>query len=133
VLSLGDNGKAVMNKVTGEKIIEIGGERYVMRFTWRVLSELEQKYGDKPNLFDPVVIADFAAGGMRKKHPEMTAEKIMELSPPLIPCANAVQEALKWAYFGPGEMPQMDDVKKNRMMVGLLQRIAQRFKQESRP
>jgi hypothetical protein len=57
----------------------------------------------------------------------------MELSPPLIPFANAVQEALKWAYFGAGDMPLQDDVKKNRQTDGWLTRIAQRFSRGYRP
>jgi hypothetical protein len=122
-----------MNKITGDKVIEIDGQKYVMRFTWRVLSEIEQKYGDKPNLFDPEVIATVAAGALSKRYPDMTAERIMELSPPLIPFANAVQEALKWAYFGAGDMPLQDDVKKNRQTDGWLTRIAQRFSRGYRP
>jgi hypothetical protein len=111
-----------MNPVTGEKAIRIAGVDYVMRFTWRALAEVEAKHGDSPNLFNPEVVASVASAGMRDRHPEMTAERIMDLSPPLVPFAHSVQEALKWAYLGPMESIIGEDggsVKKNRMADGL--------------
>lgn len=122
-----------MNPVTGEKIIDIEGRKYVLRFTWRVLSEIEQKYGDKPNLFDPEIIAFVGAAGLRARHPEITAEWILDTSPPLVPFAGAVQEALQWAYFGPDKPPSSGDVKKNRPTVGWLRHIAQRLGRGFRP
>jgi len=104
-----------MNPITGEKIIKINGHDYVMRFNWRALAEIEAKYGDTPNFFNPEVLAFLAAAGLRERHPEMTAEKITELSPPLVLFSVAVQEALKWAYVGNETIPakDKDDVKKN--------------------
>ncbi len=113
-----------MNPITGEKIININGIDYVMRFTWRGLSEIEHKYGDNPNLFDPETIANVAAIGLRDRHEEMTAERIMDLSPPLIPFAKSVQMAIQWAYFGAEAIPKGDDtVKKNLKAGGLSERI----------
>lgn len=104
-----------MNPITGEYQIEIGGNIYWLRFTWRAISEIEAKYGEKPNLFDPEVIAYIAAAGLKAKHPEMTAEKILDLSPPLVPFAQAIQQALQWAYFGKSIMPpeKSEEIKKN--------------------
>jgi len=104
-------------KITGEKIVEINGERYTLRFTWRALSEIEEKFGQNPNMFDPEVVAAMAEAGFKEKHPDLTAEKILELSPPLIPFAKAVQDAFKYAYFGNEPMP--DEVKK-KTKTGLL-------------
>ena len=114
-----------MNKITGEKTVVIGGQGYTMRYTWKALAEVEEKYGDKPNLFNPEVIACVASAGMRDRHPEMTAEEIMRLSPPLIPFARDVQLALQWAYFGAEAIPKDDDapVKKNRPAGGLWRRF----------
>ena len=57
----------------------------------------------------------------------MTMERIKELSPPLIPFANQVHLAMKYAYFGNSKEKQDDkpeDVKKNdRKRVGLWQHI----------
>jgi len=95
-----------MNPVTGEKEVTMGGQRYVLRFTWRALAEIEKKHGEHPDMFDPETVASVAAAGMRERHPDMTSERIMDLSPPLVPFARAVQEALAWAYFGGEAVPE---------------------------
>jgi hypothetical protein len=95
-----------------------------MRFTWKALAEIAEKHGDNPNLFKPEIVADIAAAGLRDKHPEYTAERIMDLSPPLVVFAKDVQEAIQWAYFGAEAIPEDDgSVKKNRLRAGLWQRI----------
>jgi hypothetical protein len=112
-----------MNPITGEKAISINGEKYTLRYTWKALSEIEAKHGDNPNLFSPDVVADVAAAGLRNKHPEMTAERIKELSPPLVPFAKSIQQALQWAYFGNESIAtNADGVKKNPLTGGLWMR-----------
>ena len=69
------------------KFLTINGQRYQIRFSWDALQEINGKHGDGPNMFNPDVVASIAAIGMAKYHPEMTAQKIKELSPPLIPFA----------------------------------------------
>lgn len=121
-----------MNPVTGEKILEIGGRELVMRFDWRALSEVEKKFGDKPNLFDPETVAAVAEAGLRPRHPDMTAKRIIELSPPLVPFANAVQTALQWAYFGAEAVPKLEEGSKKKSLRrgdGLWKRIARRLRQ----
>lgn len=123
-----------MIPATGEKIITINGEPYTIRFTWRALAEIEHKHGDNPNLFDPDVIASVAAAGFKEKHPDMTPERIAELSPPLMPFVRDVQQALQWAYFGtesaPTEKEQKEGVKKNLKADGLFSRFVRLFKGE---
>lgn len=114
-----------MNPITGEQEIDIAGKKYILRFDWQALSELQAKHGDAPNLFNAEVVASVASIGLRK-YPEMTAERIKELSPPLIPFANSVQRAIQYAYFGGEALPKDDDVKKNRPKAGLLQRLLRR-------
>lgn len=116
-----------MNPVTGEKEIEIAEDKYILRFDWKALSEIEQKYGEKPNMFDAEVVAGVAATGLRGKHPDMTAERIMELSPPLVPFAHAVQQALQWAYFGPEAVPADLKKKTGRSTVGRSSLFARLF------
>lgn len=89
-----------MNPVTGQKKVEIDGKPYVLRFTWAALAEVEAKHGENPNLFRPDVLASVAESGFRQFHPELTAERIMELSPPIVVFAKSVQEAIQWACFG---------------------------------
>ena len=117
-----------MNPITGEKIITINGQGYVMRFTWRALSEIEAKYGDSPNLFSADVLSHVGSVGLRDSHPEMTPERLMDLSPPLMPFCAAVKEAIQWAYFGTEPIPQTSagEVKKNRL-AGMWSRLIKRL------
>ncbi len=116
-----------MNPLTGEKIIQIQGKPHVLRYTWRAVAEVTRKYGDNPNLFDPEIIANVAAAGLREKHPDMTAERIMEISPPLVPFAKDVQEALTWAYFGAEGVTNTKDVKKKSPEIGFWKRFKALF------
>ena len=118
-----------MNPITGEKVISLDGKRMVLRYTWRAIAEVEAKHGDKPELFEAGTVASIAAIALREKHPEYTAERIMELSPPLIPFARDVQEALQWAYFGKEIPPAAtDEQKKSRLKGGLWQRLKRWFR-----
>lgn len=116
-----------MNKVTGLAKVDICGEKYSIRFDWDALAAVTEAHGDSPNLFSPDIVASVAAIGMRKYHPDMTHEKIRELSPPLIPFAHAVQQALQWAYFGAEGLPKNDGEKKSRWTAGLWRRIKRLF------
>ena len=109
--------------ITGEKRIKIDGKTYFLRYTWKALAEVAEKYGDSPNLFQPETVAFVGSAGLRERHPEITPEKIMELSPPLIPFANDVQQALQWAYFGDKGVPEDGDVKKKRTLIGWCRRL----------
>ncbi len=58
-------------------------------------------------LFDagPAALSVILSVGMKKHHPEMTPEKVMELSPPIFPARKAIDAALEVAYFGPDGAP----------------------------
>ena len=114
-----------MNPVTGEARIDICGTAYTIRFDWAALAEISRAHGDSPNLFSPEIVASVAAVGMRRHHPDITAERIMELSPPLVPFAESVQRSLQWAYFGP-EDPPKEGQKKSPQKTGWWQRLRQR-------
>jgi len=103
------------------KFLTINGQRYQIRFSWDALQEINEKHGDGPNMFNPDVVASIAAIGMVKYHPGMTAQKIKELSPPLIPFAKETQAALQWAYFGDEGLPKesASGEKKSLIPVGL--------------
>jgi hypothetical protein len=116
--------------ITGQKKTKINGKSYFLRFNWKALAELAGKYGDYPNLFEPETVAFIGSAGLREQHPEMTQEKIVGLSPPLIPFANDVQEALKYAYFGDQPVPTDDGVKKKSTLTGWFRRIVRRLWRE---
>ena len=119
--------------ITGMKRTDVDGKSYSLRYTWAVLAEVAEKYGDSPNLFDPETVAFVGSAGLRERHPEMTPEKIMELSPPLIPFTNDVQQALQWAYFGDKGVPEDDGdgVKKKRTLIGWIRHIGRRLSRGS--
>lgn len=112
--------------IIGTKRIDIDGKPYYLRFNWAALAEIAGKYGDSPNLFDVETVAFVGSAGLRERHPEMTPERIMELSPPLVPFANDVQQALQWAYFGNQGIPKSDDIKKKWDLIGWIKRIKMR-------
>lgn len=112
------------NPITGHRTVEIDGQELTLRYTWKAIAEVEAKYGDAPNLFDPETVANVAAAGLRDTHPEYTPERILELSPPFIPFVKAIQDALQIAYFGAIATPEGGDtVKKNRLTGGWLRLI----------
>jgi hypothetical protein len=120
------------NPVTGERQVSINGKQYALRFTWAALAEIEQKHGENPSLFNPEVLASVAASGFVHRHPELTAEAIMELSPPIVPFAVAVQEAIRWANFGPEGPPESKAAEKKSLhrADGLCSRIRGLFRKE---
>lgn len=103
----------MMNAITGAVEVSISGQLYTLRFDWDGLAAMEAAHGENPNLFDVDVVASIAAIGFHQHHPELTAARIKELSPPLLPFALLVQQALQWAYFGPEGIPEEpEDAKK---------------------
>lgn len=114
--------------ITGLRVTKINGKSYYMRFTWAALAEVSHKYGENPNLFDPETASFVGSAGMRGNHPEMTPEKIMVLSPPLVPFADDVQKALTWAYFGDQGIPvDGKNEKKKLTLIGLVNRFVRRL------
>lgn len=113
----------MINRITGHAEVEIAGKVYTVRFTWAAIAEIQERFGDGPNMFNPDTVAGVAAIGFRNYHPELTAERIKELSPPLVPFAKAIQEALQWAYFGPDTPPSEGAEKKSQVPGGLLMRL----------
>lgn len=117
-----------MNPITGESEVEIAGRKYTIRYDWSCLAEIESVHGDNPNMLNPDTVASVAAIGLKKKHPEMTAEKIKEISPPLVPFAKSVQDAMQYAYFGNEAIPKDGEKKSVRQRDGLFQRIKKLLK-----
>ncbi len=112
--------------ITGAKNTKINGQSYSLRFSWAALAEVAQEYGESPDLFDPKVLAFVGSAGLREKHPEMTTERLIEMSPPLVPFANDVQQALTWAYFG-DKTPIGGDVKKKLPLIGWISHTVKRL------
>lgn len=90
-----------MNQLTGECPVDLGGQTYTLRFVWAAVAEVQAAYGDDPQLDDLPTLAAVAAAGLRASHPEMTAERLAELSPPILPLQQAIRRAWEFAWCGP--------------------------------
>jgi hypothetical protein len=60
------------------------------------------KLGEVINATDPNSFAELLAICLRRHHPEMTAEEIFRLSPPVVPAATAIVRAFEYHQHGPG-------------------------------
>lgn len=92
-----------MSAYDGAVPVRLGEQDYTLRFDWAALAEVKQAHGDEPDLLDLSVLASVASLGFRARHPELTPERLAELSPPVWPLTRAIQQAYRWAYFGPEE------------------------------
>lgn len=98
------------NPTRGMRSVSINGLVYILQFTWDELSRVEAEYGEKgPDLSDIEVLANVASIGFSARHPEVTPEKIRELSPPVFVLHGAVTDALKYAYWGDASVPVTAD------------------------
>ena len=97
------------NAHTGTVTIEAGGGAVRLRFDWEAVADLHGLYGKEWEAevsrilseFDGVEISKILA--IASEHDE---KWWMEASPPFIPVAQAIQEALRVAFFGAGEIDQ---------------------------
>jgi len=97
------------NPLKGEGAILLDGKSYPLRFTWSALAELQEKYPSGFNTARTDVLADLIAWGLRHVAPELTPEKIMDLSPPMIESIEAVNKALMIAYYGEKGPPKTEE------------------------
>lgn len=88
------------NPITGVTSLPLDGKLFKIVYDWNALAQISRKYGDDANLFDPAILAEIAAIGLQKHHPDMTADRITELSPPIVNVITVVHNALNVAYFG---------------------------------
>ena len=94
------------NKYTGATPLMLNGKKYTLVFDWRALAKLRSQFNDKDisNLLNEGQIGDIAAIvaiGLEKHHDHMTAETVIEISPPLMTTLESLDDALTFAYFGP--------------------------------
>jgi hypothetical protein len=115
----------------GDVTLIINGQSCVLRYDWRAIRDLIQDIGTD---FD-TVIANASAGyetpviaaalnvGLKRHHPgEYTVDKIMDLSPPLIPAMRAVNDAMMVSFYG-STTPPDDPEKKTPIRSWILKMI----------
>lgn len=93
------------NKITGEVMLKMGGVDYTLQYTWRAQAKLNALLENNDidvvlNGSDPEKLAAIITFGLEKHHPEITADFILEQSPPLIPTVTTLIKALNYARFG---------------------------------
>lgn len=98
------------NAYLGEVEVELGGKTCRLCLPWKALAEIKTTLGEDAlatleNVSDVEKLAKILEIGLRKYNPEMTAEAIIELSPPIMTVTTALNLALTYALFG-GETPE---------------------------
>lgn len=94
------------NKYLGEFKTILLGMDCLLVYDWKAISAIHSKFGREKmaNLFNnatPEEIAEIFAIGLQKHQPHITAEFIMEKSPPIVQVLAVIDQALAYAYFGP--------------------------------
>lgn len=98
------------NKMTGEVPVTIAGTDYTLHYDWRAIGALVTEFGeDAGTVLSDVVMNPFAKIeafaktleiGLQRHHPDMTLDRIMELSPPVAEVIKPVAVALGYAFTG---------------------------------
>jgi hypothetical protein len=94
------------NPIAGTVPFEIDGTTYTMRLTWHGVAQVRRAYPDGYNLADPEHLAVIMSIAMNAKHPEMTADRIMDLSPPLETAIEAVSTLINYSWWGQKTPPE---------------------------
>ncbi len=107
-----------MSKHTGEFLVNLGGQSYRLIYDWAALSRIQDEVS-KDALIDlpaakPSEIAKLLSIGLNRNHPEMTAEKLMELSPPIISVLGMIDAAIAYAYYGSDGMKPLEEGEKKK-------------------
>jgi hypothetical protein len=93
----------------GEARVTLGERQFTLVYDWRAFSMLGKAgFTGMDNLtpYEPERLAEILAIGLARHHPEMTTERILDLSPPFIPAINAIMRAIAYALTGSeGEQP----------------------------
>jgi hypothetical protein len=101
------------NKYAGEVTFAFGDAEYTLCYDWKAISAVQSKYGNKAfaELFDAPNLATLAgilAIGLKKNHPEMTADKVMDISPPAVEAVKLIDRAVAFAYFGADGLKEIE-------------------------
>lgn len=97
------------NPHTGAVTIQTSGGEVRLRFDWEAIAALHGLYGKEWETEISRILSEFDVGEITKilavcsEHDEAWW---METSPPFIPVAKAVQEALHLAFFGAGGLDE---------------------------
>ncbi|QQP94056.1 hypothetical protein IGS68_35180 (plasmid) [Skermanella sp. TT6] len=80
--------------------IVLGDRTFLLDFDWPALSQIYRDYGPTRDLFDPEVLGGIVLIGLKRHHPDVTADTLTAASPPIVQVVAAVDRALRYAYDG---------------------------------
>lgn len=111
-----------MNKYTAETQIDMAGGKYTLSFDWAARAAFKSLYADDEAISkalskgadEPELLSNLVAVCLKKHHPEITAEFVMQNSPPIVPLSSALQSVILYSLWGPDGPPSEDsEAKKN--------------------
>lgn len=94
--------------------VTIDGHRLTVQFDYDALAAIRAEIGDDNAVvtllrgIDPKAFAGLVAIGLRRNHPDWTAERVYKAAPPIRPTVQALEEALNALYFGAEGPPEPD-------------------------
>lgn len=107
------------NKYAGEWPLKLADKEYTLCFHWGRIAELQSVLGDdapaqviKSEYKSINEAASVLAIGLKDYHPDLDEAAIMKMSPPLVPVAAAMKQAMLLALFGPTLEPEEAKAKK---------------------
>lgn len=101
------------NPYRSEVSIRLGDQDYIVWYGWngiallqsRIGHDFDVKIGEAIQRVDLPVISLALSIGLYHRWPEMTPERIFELSPPLAKTTEAITTGLRVAFHGTREVP----------------------------
>jgi hypothetical protein len=99
------------NKYTGAVSVDFGKVKGELVYDWNALATVKTEFKDEQiaTLYSatPKQIARLLEIGFQKKNPEITADLIMEESPPMLQLAGLIDKAILYAHWGAEEAEKM--------------------------
>ena len=115
----------------GDVLLKMNNQSYFLKYDWRAINRLINEIGPKFDEdiaaasagYETPTIATALSIGLDACHPgEFPVDRIMELSPPLIPAMAAVNDGLMIAFYGSTDPPENTE-KKTPIRSWILNRI----------
>jgi hypothetical protein len=101
----------------GDVPFRIGGEKHILWFGWSGIALLQEILGTEFDVrinqaigtLDLQVLAKTLAIGLRNSWPGVTAEMVIDASPPIVSATEAIALGMKRTFHGMGEVPALPD------------------------
>lgn len=101
------------NRYTGDVAVKLGDTDYTMNADWDAIATAQETFDDvdvlkSPGRLNARQLATLIAILLKKHHPDVTAELIMKLSPPLNFIMPYIHKTLLYAYRGADEVEEIE-------------------------